>query len=71
MATEQAERRLTTTETAIRLRLSESSIYKLVRTGRLTAIRVSPRGKMLFASEEVESLLSGAGQGAAAATAGQ
>ena len=52
--------KLTAAEQAARLRMSRERLYRLVRAGYVPALRLRPRGRLLFDPQEVEAALRGA-----------
>lgn len=49
--------RLTAEEVAQQLRLSRWSVYRMAASGALPATRLTPRGRLLFDVETIESVL--------------
>ena len=57
-ASSPTEQLLTSRELARRLNMSTDSIYRLVASGKLVAIRLHEHGPLRFRAEDVEAMLS-------------
>jgi excisionase family DNA binding protein len=55
---------LTTQEMAERLRRSKYQVYQDVKAGRIPAVRIHPKGRLLFNADEVERALHRSGSDA-------